>query len=186
MDFNKFLKIGSKLALFICNFRNIMTIAAIVVTDLNNAIGKGNQLLCHLPADLKFFKATTMGAPIIMGRKTYESIGRLLPGRRNLVITRNSDYKIEGAEIYHSLEAAIKNCTEEKIFIIGGSELFKQSMNITHEIYRTLIDHKFESADSFYPEIKITEFEKQWEECHHSDEKNKYDYCFQHWVRKLQ
>lgn len=184
MDFNKFLKVGSDWEGFIRNFRIIMTIAAIVVTDLNNAIGKDNQLLCHLPADLKFFKATTMGAPIIMGRKTYESIGRLLPGRRNLVITRNSDYKLEGAEIYHSLETAIKNCSEEKIFIIGGSELFKQSINKMDEIYRTLIDYKFDSADSFFPEIKSSEFEKQWEECHHSDEKNKFDYCFQHWVRK--
>ena len=76
-----------------------MIIAAIVVTDLNNGIGKDNQLLCHLPADLKFFKATTMGCPVIMGRKTYESIGRLLPGRRNLIITRSSDYKVEGGEI---------------------------------------------------------------------------------------
>lgn len=162
-----------------------MNIAAIVVTDQNNAIGKNNQLLCHLPADLKFFKATTMGAPIIMGRKTYESIGRLLPGRRNLVITRNPDYKIEGAEIYHSLEAALKNCVEEKVFIIGGSELFKQAMHLFHEIYRTLIDHKFEGADSYFPIIDAGLFEKQWEECHHSDEKNKFDYCFQHWVRKV-
>ena len=160
-----------------------MIIAAVVVTDLNNAIGKNNQLLCHLPADLKFFKATTMGAPIIMGRKTYESIGRLLPGRRNLVITRNSDYRIEGAEIYHSLEAALKNCPEEKVFLIGGGELFKQAFHSLDEIYRTLIDHKFEGADTFFPELKSSEFFKQWEECHHSDEKNKFDYCFQHWVR---
>ncbi len=161
-----------------------MKIAAIVVTDQNNAIGKNNQLLCHLPADLKFFKATTMGAPIIMGRKTYESIGRLLPGRRNLVITRNSDYRIEGAEIYHSLETALINCPEEKVFIIGGAELFKQSMDLLNEIYRTLIDYKFDEADSFFPAIDTAHFEKQWEECHHSDDKNKFDYCFQHWVRK--
>src|SRR3954471_14757472 len=99
-----------------------MVLSAVVVTDLKNGIGKNNQLLCHLPADLKFFKNTTMGAPILMGRKTYESIGRLLPGRRNIVITRKADYRIEGAEIYHSLDAAIKSCTEEKVFIIGGAE----------------------------------------------------------------
>jgi dihydrofolate reductase len=161
-----------------------MTLAAVVVTDLNNAIGKNNQLLCHLPADLKFFKTTTMGYPIIMGRKTYESIGRLLPGRRNIVITRRPDYKLEGAEIYHSLEAAIKSCTEEKVFIIGGSEIFIQSMHLLHEIYRTLIKYSFESPDTYYPEIKPSEFEMVWEECHNADEKNLYDYCFQKWTRK--
>jgi dihydrofolate reductase len=161
-----------------------MTLAAVVVTDLNNAIGKNNQLLCHLPADLKFFKTTTMGYPIIMGRKTYESIGRLLPGRRNIVITRRPDFKIEGAEIYHSLDAALKSCKEEKAFIIGGSEIFIQSMNVIQEIYRTLIKYRFESPDTYYPEIKLSEFEMVWEECHNADEKNKFDYCFQKWTRR--
>jgi dihydrofolate reductase len=162
-----------------------MIIAAIVVTDQNNAIGKNNQLLCHLPADLKFFKATTMGHPIVMGRKTYESIGKILPGRRNLVITKKSDYKILGAEIYHSIEAALENCRdEEKIFVIGGSEIFKQTRQLTTEIYRTLIQSRFD-ADTFFPEINPLEFEMIWEECHKADEKNKFDYCFQKWVRKL-
>src|SRR5436190_23660093 len=110
-----------------------MIIAAIVVTDLNNGIGKDNQLLCHLPADLKFFKATTMGSPVIMGRKTYESIGRLLPGRRNIIITRDSNYRVAGADIYHSVEAALKSCESPpeanilnggKVFIIGGAQIF--------------------------------------------------------------
>ena len=160
-----------------------MTLAAIVVTDLNNGIGKNNQLLCHLPADLKFFKATTMGSPIIMGRKTYESIGRLLPGRKNIVITRKPDYKIEGAEIYHSVEAALDNLKDEKVFVIGGAEIFKQTMHKTSELYRTLIDHKFE-ADTFLPSIDPKEFKMEWEECHKADDKNKYDYCFQKWARK--
>jgi len=159
-----------------------MILAAIVVTDQNNAIGKNNQLLCHLPADLKFFKTTTMGSPIIMGRKTYESIGRLLPGRRNIVITRSSDYKIEGAEIYHSVETAIKSCKEEKVFIIGGAEIFKQAFPQLTEVYRTAIQHSFE-ADTWFPELKTTEFTKVWEECHEADEKNKFDYCFQKWER---
>ena len=159
-----------------------MILAAIVVTDKNNAIGKNNQLLCHLPADLKFFKATTMGCPIIMGRKTYESIGRLLPGRKNIVITRSSDYKIEGAEIYHSPEAAIKSCTEEKVFVIGGSDIFRQCLGRMSEIYRTLVDHSFE-ADTWFTELNTSEFTKVWEECHSADEKNKFDYCFQKWER---
>ena len=100
-----------------------MILASIVATDFNNAIGKGNQLLCHLPADLKFFKTTTMGCPIIMGRKTFESIGRILPGRKNIIISRNKDLKIEGAEVYSSFEEVLKNVKEEKAFIIGGAEI---------------------------------------------------------------
>lgn len=159
-----------------------MILAAIVVTDQNNAIGKNNQLLCHLPADLKFFKATTMGSPVIMGRKTYESIGRLLPGRRNIVITRSSDYRIEGAEIYHSVETALKSCTEEKVFIIGGAEIFRLTLPRISEVYRTVIDHRFE-ADAWFPVLDSSEFTKVWEECHKADEKNAFDYCFQKWER---
>jgi dihydrofolate reductase len=159
-----------------------MTIAAIVVTDQNNAIGWNNQLLCHLPADLKFFKATTMGYPIIMGRKTYESVGRVLPGRRNLVITRRPDYKIEGAEIYHSLEAALESCREDKVFIIGGAEIFSQSLHFTDEIYRTLVSAEFK-ADTWFPKFE-EEFVLVKGECYKADDKNRYDYCFEHWVRK--
>jgi len=160
-----------------------MILAAIVATDLNNAIGKNNQLLWHLPADLKFFKSTTMGCPIIMGRKTFESIGRLLPGRKNIIITRNTDFKYEGAEVYHSVEEAIENCSDEKVFIIGGAEIYKLSIHLLDELYVTKVKHEFE-ADTFYPEIKSSEFEMVWEECHNADEKNNYAYCFQKWLRK--
>lgn len=159
-----------------------MTLAAIVVTDLQNGIGKNNQLLCHLPADLKFFKATTMGCPVIMGRKTYESIGRLLPGRKNIVVTRSADYRLEGAEIFHSLETAIASCSEEKVFVIGGAEIFNQSLDRLHEIYRTVIQHSFE-ADTFFPSLETSSFKMTWQECHEKDEKNHYDYCFQKWER---
>lgn len=159
-----------------------MIIAAIVATDLNNAIGKNNQLLWHLPADLKFFKTTTMGCPVIMGRKTYESIGRLLPGRKNIIITRNSEYKIEGAFIFNSIEDAIKHLNEEKVFIIGGAEIYNQSLNFTNEVYRTLVKENFE-ADTYFPKLENHNFKIVWEECFTSDEKNKYDYCFQKWER---
>jgi dihydrofolate reductase len=165
-----------------------MIIAAIFVADLDNAIGKNNQLLCHLPADLKFFKQTTMGSPVIMGRKTYESMGRLLPGRKNIIITRSSDYQVEGAEIYHSLENAINALAAgpekpEKLFVIGGAQIFKQAMPVVSEIYRTVIDYRFE-ADTFADPIREEEFSLVWEECHTADEKNKFDYCFQKWLRK--
>ena len=160
-----------------------MKLAAIVVTDLNNAIGKNGQLLCHLPADLKFFKATTMGCPIIMGRKTYESMGRVLPGRRNIIISRNANYKIEGAEVFSTIQAALEKCNEEKIFIIGGGEIYRQSFNQIDELYRTKKKKKFD-ADTYFPEIKKYELELVWEEKHLADDKNKFDYSFQKWVRK--
>lgn len=167
-----------------------MIIAAIVATDINNGIGKNNQLPWHLPADLKFFKNLTMGCPIIMGRKTYESIGKLLPGRKNIIITRNTDYKVMGAEIHTSVEQTIKYYSEGplaletgKIFVIGGAEIFKLTLPITKEIYRTLIKSNFE-ADTFIRPINEKEFEMVWEECHIADEKNKHDYCFQKWDRK--
>jgi dihydrofolate reductase len=161
-----------------------MIIAAIVATDLNNAIGKNNQLLWHLPADLKFFKTTTMGCPILMGRKTYESIGRLLPGRKNIIISRNTNYKVEGALIFNSIEEAIKNLTEEdKIFIIGGAEIYNQSLSITNEVYRTLIKSRFE-ADTYFKDLTATNFKLVWEECFDADEKNKFDYCFQKWEQE--
>ncbi len=160
-----------------------MIIAAIVATDLNNAIGKNNQLLWHLPADLKFFKTTTMGCPILMGRKTYESIGRLLPGRKNIIISRNTNYKVEGALIYNSIEEAIVNLSEEeKIFIIGGAEIYTQSLSITNEVYRTLVKSSFE-ADTYFKDLESINFKLVWEECFIADDKNKFDYCFQKWVK---
>ena len=159
-----------------------MILAAIVVTDLNNAIGKDNKLLCHLPADLKFFKATTMGSPIIMGRKTFESIGRVLPGRKNIIISRNKDLKIEGAEVYSSFEEVMKNVHAEKAFIIGGAEIYKLALQVVSEVYRTLVKHEFE-ADTFFPELTFADFNLAWEEGHFADEKNKFDYVFQKFVR---
>lgn len=159
-----------------------MILSAVVATDLNNAIGKNNQLLWHLPADLKFFKNTTMGAPIIMGRKTFESIGKVLPGRKNIIISRNRDLKIEGAEVYSSLEEMMKSITVDKAYVIGGAEIYKLAWPHTHEIYRTLVKSQFD-ADTFYPEIKASEFKLTWEEEHHADEKNKFDYTFQKYVR---
>lgn len=161
-----------------------MKIAAIVATDLKNGIGKDNQLLWHLPADLKFFKKSTMGCPIVMGRKTYDSIGRLLPGRKNVIITRNTSYQLEGATIVHSLESALKVLkNEEKIFIIGGAEIYRESLPEVTEIYRTLVKHEF-VADTFFPRINHDEFDLVWQECYEGDENNAYAYCFQKYQRK--
>ncbi len=158
-----------------------MKLAIIVATDLNNAIGKNNQLLWHLPADLKFFKATTLGSPVIMGRKTFESIGRLLPGRKNIVITRSKKFVAEGAFIAASLNQAFEMAGDGKAFIIGGAEIYKQALPHVHVLYRTVVKETFD-ADTFFPEIKPEEFKLVWEECHNADEKNKHDYCFQKWA----
>jgi dihydrofolate reductase len=160
-----------------------MILSAVVATDLNNGIGIHNKLPWHLPGDLKFFKSVTMGYPIIMGRKTYESIGRLLPGRRNVIITRNSNYKVDGAEVYGSIEEAIKHCkNEEKVFIIGGAEIFNKSMDHLNEIYRTLVKHEFE-VDTYFHGLDEKKFKKIWTEEHKADEKNKYDYAFEKYER---
>jgi dihydrofolate reductase len=160
-----------------------MILSAVVATDLNNGIGVDNKLPWHMPADLKFFKSVTMGYPIIMGRKTYESIGRLLPGRRNVIITRNPDYKVEGAEVCGSIQEAIDHCkNEEKVFIIGGAEIFNKSMEYMDEIYRTVVKDQFK-VDTFFSGIDETKFKKTWTEEHKADEKNKYDYTFEKYER---
>ncbi len=162
--------------------QHIKTIAAIVATDLNYAIGKDNKLLWHLPADLKFFKATTLGCPVIMGRKTYESIGRLLPGRKNIIVTRSQDYTVQGAEVFHSTEDAIASCNEEKIFVIGGAEVYRQTLPVCTEIFRTLVYASFE-ADTFFPNLEQAGYIRIWDEKHRADAKNAYDYTYEKWVK---
>jgi dihydrofolate reductase len=157
-----------------------MNLSIIVATDINNGIGKNNQLLWHLPADLKFFKSTTMGNPVIMGRKTYESIGRLLPGRKNIIITRSKKYKVEGAIIAGGLHQAVELAGEGKLFVIGGAEIYKLAMPHVQEIYRTVVKSSFE-ADTYFPAIDVDAFKLVWEECHCADEKNAFNYCFQKW-----
>ncbi len=164
-----------------------MILSSIVAASLNYGIGKENQLPWHLPADLKFFKATTMGCPVIMGRKTFQSIGRVLPGRKNVVVTRDPDFNSDKAFdiiVVGSLdEALVKMNAETEVFIIGGGEIFKQSMDIVDNIYLTEVKIHLE-ADVFFPEIDLTQFHLVWEEAHDADEKNKFDYTFRKYERK--
>lgn len=163
-----------------------MQISIIVATSLNNAIGKNNQLLWHLPADLKFFKTTTMGCPVMMGRKTFQSIGRTLPGRKNIVITRDKTFNQNNEfelTVETSVEQAINHLQHEKeIFIIGGGEIYKQTMNDVTTIYKTVVNSVIE-GDVHFPEIDLTKFKLVWEEKHLADEKNKLDYTFQKFER---
>ncbi len=164
-----------------------MKVSIIVATSLNHAIGKDNQLLWHLPADLKFFKTTTMGCPVVMGRKTFQSIGRTLPGRQNVVITRDKIFNADGQydlTVVGSIdEALVKLHSEKEVFIIGGGEIYKQSIDSVDTIYITLV-HTVIDGDVYFPEIDKSKFDLVWEEKHLADEKNKFDYTFQKFERK--
>jgi dihydrofolate reductase len=131
-----------------------------------------------MPADLKHFRAVTMGKPVIMGRKTWESIGRPLPGRRNVVVTRASNYKAEGAEVVHSLDEAVDLVRpSEEAFIIGGANLFDQALPRADRLYLTVIDHHFQGT-SYFPPVDISAWaEKSRQECD-SDEQNPHTYRF--------
>jgi dihydrofolate reductase len=164
-----------------------MIVSIIVATSLNHAIGKDNQLLWHLPADLKFFKTTTMGCPVVMGRKTFQSIGRTLPGRQNVVITRdknfNADNRFDLTVVGSIDEALVKLHAEKEVFIIGGGEIYKQSIDSVDTIYITLV-HTVIDGDVYFPEIDKSKFDLVWEEKHVADEKNKFDFTFQKFERK--
>ena len=145
----------------------------------NNALGKDNQLIWHLPADLKRFKKTTLNHAVIVGRKTYESLGKPLPNRTNIVITRDKNYQVEGCVIVNSLKEALKAAlkVDENPFILGGAEIYKQAMPFADKLDITFVHHQFE-ADVFFPEIDKTIWKETWREDFKADEKNKYDYSF--------
>lgn len=161
-----------------------MEVCIVVAVAENGVIGKDNDLIWHLPADLKFFKNTTTGHHIIMGRKTYESIGKPLPNRTTIIITRKTDYTAEGCIVVNSLQdalAAVKN--DDQPCIVGGAEIYRQAMDVTDVIYLTRIHHSFE-GDTYFPEIPEDKWVVESEEPHQPDEKNKYPYTFTKYVRK--
>jgi len=126
-------------------------ISMIVARSRNHVIGRDNQMPWKISADLQFFKRVTMGFPVIMGRKTWESIGRPLPGRRNIVVSRNTSYALTGGELVGSLEEALKSLSEfERVFVIGGEQLFKQAFNKADRLYITEIDLDIKDGDTFF------------------------------------
>jgi dihydrofolate reductase len=164
-----------------------MIISIVVAAATNNAIGKNNQLLWHLPNDLQFFKNTTWAMPVIMGRKTFESVNKPLPGRFNIVITRQADWKMDGVIVAANLEDAINkaaatNCKEA--FVIGGGEIYKEAMDITHNIYLTRVQAVIEDADTFFPVIDESKWMIADSESFDADAKHAYAYKFEKWVRK--
>lgn len=163
-----------------------MKLSIIVAISENNVIGKDNGLLWRLSGDMQFFKKTTTGHHIIMGRKTFDSLGkRLLPNRTSVVITRNNDYEMpEGGILAHSVDEAVaKIQNETEAFIIGGEQIYKASLPLVDTLYVTRVHHSFE-GDAFFPEIDLMQWELVSEEHHFADEKNEYDYSFQTFVRK--
>lgn len=144
----------------------------------NNALGKDNKLIWHIPADLKRFKKVTLNHYVIMGRKTYESLGKPLPNRTNVIITRNLNFKAEGCIVVNSLQEALEVSKEDKNpYILGGAEIYKQAIKIANKLDITFVHHQFE-ADVFFPEIDVTIWKEVAREDFKADEKNNYNYSF--------
>ena len=155
-------------------------LALIVAASENNVIGVNDDLPWRLSADLKRFKALTMGHAIVMGRKTFDSIGRLLPGRQTVIITRNPDFKFAGAVVVHSIEDALTACDDQEIaFLTGGAEIYRLGMPLVNEIYLTRVHTEIE-GDTFLPEIGWDQFELVSTESFQADEKNEFDFSLSH------
>ena len=163
-----------------------MTISLVVAAATNNGIGKDGKMPWHLPNDMKHFKNVTWGMPIIMGRKTFESLGKALPGRKNIVVTHNPDWKADGAVAVQKIEDAlfVAQATDaNEIMIIGGGEIYKLLFAKAKRIYMTRVEAEPE-ADTFFPSIEEKEWELVSQKNHEADEKNDYNYSFQIWERK--
>jgi dihydrofolate reductase len=154
-------------------------IALVVAVAENGVIGRDNQLIWRLPNDLKHFKNITLGHPIIMGRRTYEAIGRPLPGRTNIVVTRQPDWQAEGTETTYSVPEALElaQTYDENIFVIGGAEIYRQSLSAVDTVYLTEVHHSFE-GDVTFPDLNKTEWREETRERHEPDEKHDYAYSF--------
>lgn len=161
-------------------------VSVIVAAAKNGAIGFNNQLLYRLPNDLKRFKALTTGHTIIMGRKTFESLPKgALPNRRNIVLSRQEGLHLENAECYRSLEEALMQCDyTEDVYIIGGGELYKQTIGLAKRIHLTLVEDVPAEADAFFPELNTEEWTEIAREEHTPDEKHAQAYTFIDFVRK--
>ena len=162
-----------------------MIISLVVAAANNNAIGKDNKLLWHLPNDLRFFKNVTWGMPVIMGRKTFESFGKPLPGRKNIVITRQSKWKVEGAVTVKSLDDAlflVSQMDVKEAMVIGGGEIYRMAFEKAKRIYLTRVDAAPE-GDTFFPALDHKEWKLVSQKDHPADEKHVFAYSFQIWEK---
>jgi dihydrofolate reductase len=147
-----------------------MTVSIIVSMAKNRVIGRNGGLPWHIPEDIKWFREKTLGHVVIMGRKTFESIGKPLPGRKNIIISRKKDYRVEGAHVFNSLEAALERLgeTDNEIFIIGGETIYRQALRYTMRIYLSLIEGRYE-GDTTFPKLPQGEFDEVFREFHPGD-----------------
>ena len=164
-----------------------MTISLIGAMGKNRELGFGNKLPWHLPDDLKRFRETTRGHAVIMGRKTYESIGQPLPQRKNIIVTRNPDYRAEGCLAVSSIEEAFKAAGEEggdsEIFVIGGEEIYRLALPYADKLYLTFVDTAL-PADAFFPEFDENDWRVTYEEAHGKDDKHPYVFIFKTYEKK--
>ncbi|SFV86031.1 Dihydrofolate reductase [hydrothermal vent metagenome] len=155
-----------------------MRLSIIVAMDDNQLIGKDNALPWHLPADLGYFKKTTTGKTVLMGRKTYESIGRPLPNRRNVVVSRNTDFEAEGCEVVGSIEAALELAKDDdEVMVMGGASFYEQMLPSADRLYITQIEGEYE-GDAHFPKFDRSEFKEISRESYTPDEKNLHAYHF--------
>lgn len=162
-----------------------MNINIVVAVSENQVIGKDNQLLWHLPNDMKFFKNTTWGMPVIMGRKTYESLGKPLTGRTNIVVTTNTEWSAPGTIAVNSLEAALTAAADtdaREVYVIGGGEIYRHALPVTHRVYQTRV-HTLIEGDTFFPELPASEWSLHSRLDFPTDEKHAFAYSFEVWDR---
>ncbi len=161
-----------------------MIVSLIAIMDKGRGLGFENKLSWHLPDDLKRFKATTKGHAIIMGRKTFESIGRPLPDRKNIIITRNANYSAPGCIVAHSIEEALKEARDEsEVFIIGGAEIYTLSLPYANKMYLTFVDAEI-PADAYFPEFNEGEWNVVAIKTHGKDEKHPYEFSYKEYEKK--
>lgn len=164
-----------------------MKISMAVAVSENHVIGKNGQMPWHLPEDLKFFKNITMGKPVVMGRNTWNAIGRLLPGRTNIVLSSTLRQQVPGLVVLPSWQEARSFLEKEgcpAVFVIGGGKVYAELLSVTDEVYLTRVHMRIEDGDAFFPPLDPKEWALKWEEEHGPDEKHAYGFTFQRWERK--
>lgn len=161
-----------------------MPVAIILAAARNGAIGNDNKLLWHLPNDFKFFKTTTMSCPVIMGRKTFDSIGRPLPGRMNIIVSKQLGLLIEGCTVFNDLSDALVYAKglNDKVFVIGGASIYSQVLPIVDEVYLTKVDVDL-AGDAFFGALNPQEWKEVWSESHLADDKHQFNYSFHRYLR---
>ena len=160
------------------------TITLIVAASENNAIGINNQMPWHLPNDFKYFKRNTIEHSVLMGRKTFESIGKALPDRRNIVITRNADFQGADIDVANSIQEALLYCRDEReVFIIGGANIYQQALPLANKVLLTRV-HTTIQGDAFFPTLSSEDWEMISAEPHQADDKHAFNYTFEVYKRK--